>query len=90
MSDDISPDQYGRFDIWRSAYGGSVYNASEDKRPYFVQTYSGSQYGWEDVYRSDDLYDAQDRLTEYRLNQPGLKHRLVRKTVTDDSKEVES
>lgn len=53
---------------------GTTYTA---RRLWIVQTYTGAQYGWEDVYAGETRNDAKQRLQEYRQNQSDLQHRLT-------------
>ena len=44
-----------------------------------VQSYTGAQYGWEDVAASEDRKEARDDLKAYRENEPRMSHRLIRR-----------
>jgi hypothetical protein len=64
------------------------------KDVWMVQQYTGSQYGWEDVYAGPETpngengptgrKDALARLKEYRQNDPGAAYRMkiVRERIT--------
>ncbi len=53
------------------------------KYEYEIQQYTGEQHGWELVATEETNGEAQDRLTEYRQNQPGFPVRCkkVRKSM---------
>lgn len=46
------------------------------KFQWVVQSYTGSQYGWEIVYHAENKADAMARLKEYRENEPVTSHRV--------------
>ncbi len=45
---------------------------------YQVQTYTGRQYGWEEVTAEETYTEARERLKEYRENEPQHPHRIKR------------
>jgi len=44
---------------------------------YSVESYTGEQYGWEAVYTTDDLAEAEYTLDCYEIEQPNLEHRIT-------------
>ena len=46
---------------------------------YVVQSYTGSQYGWEDVTAEETRKEGKERLTEYQENEPEYRHRMIRR-----------
>lgn len=46
---------------------------------YIIQQYTGSRYGWEDVFQEDDIKEARERLKEYRENQPEYMARMIKR-----------
>ncbi len=44
-----------------------------------IQSYTGSQYGWEDVTAEETFTEGRAQLRTYRENEPGTSHRLVKK-----------
>lgn len=46
---------------------------------YVIQGYYGSQYGWEDVCTETERSEANDRLREYRENDPKNSYRIIQR-----------
>ena len=43
-----------------------------------VEGYYSARHGWETVTREESRAEAEARLREYRANEPGYRHRIVR------------
>lgn len=46
------------------------------KDEWYLQTYTGRQYGWEDVGAYDGFHHAKQDLAAYRHEQPCCQHRI--------------
>lgn len=44
-----------------------------------LQGWYGELYGWEDLTTEDSRSEIEDRFTDYRINEPNTRYRIVRR-----------
>lgn len=55
------------------------------KDEFVIQSYWGSQYGWEDSTFEETRPEGKRALKDYRDNQPEVPHRLIKRRIRLDS-----